>query len=122
DGFDWSGGFAFNYAGNQLGSIASLTTATGQESHGIRISHATCFATFNVPGGSPLTTIPPQMMTLNPGCAAVDGGVVVPHITGGSRGPAPARGGYGPGAPRPQSAPRPVGPTIAPPTNLRIVR
>jgi len=115
DGYDWTGGFAFNYAGNQLGSLASLTSATGQESHGIRIDRATCFSTFNVPGGPPLTTIPPQMMTLNAGCPAVDAGVVVPNLSDGYTGSAPDMGAYEVGAPAPQ-----VGPRLAPPTNLRI--
>ena len=122
DGYDWTGGFAFNYAGNQIGSIPSLTSATGQESHGIRITHATCFSTFNVPGGPPLTTIPPQMMTLNSSCPAVNAGVVLPNITDGYTGSAPDLGAYELGAPLPQYGPRPAGAVRAPapPTDLRI--
>jgi hypothetical protein len=115
DGYDWTGGFAFNYAGNQLASLANLTSTTGQESHGIKISHATCFATFNVPGGPPLTTIPPQMMTLNANCPAVDAGVVLPNITDGYTGSAPDLGAYELGAPLPH-----YGPRLAPPTDLRV--
>ena len=125
DGFDWSGSLAFNYGGQQLGSIANLTSASGQQSHGIRITHSTCFATFNVPGGPPLTTIPPQVMTLNPSCPAVNAGVVLPNITDGYSGSAPDLGAYELGAPMPQYGPRPSAPVItapAPPTNVRIVR
>jgi hypothetical protein len=117
DGYDWSGVNAFNYAGKQLGSLANLTSATGQESHGIRINHATCFSTFNVPGGPPLTTIPSQMMTLNPSCPAVDAGVVLPNISDGYTGSAPDMGAYEIGAPLPI-----YGPRLTPPTNLRIIR
>ncbi len=120
DGFDWSGGFAFNYGGNQLGSLANLTSASGQESHGVRISHSTCFATFNVPGPPPLTTIPPQMMTLNPSCPAVDAGVVLPNVTDGYTGAKPDLGAYEVGAPLPQYGPRTA--TLAAPTNLRIIK
>ena len=124
DGFDWSGGYAFNYGGNQLGTIANLTSASGQESRGVRISHATCFATFNVPGPAPMTTVPPQMMTLNPSCPAVDAGVVLPNITDGYTGTAPDMGAYEVGAPAPQYGPRPASVTTAPapPTNLRIIK
>ena len=122
DGYDWTG-FAFNYAGNQLASIASLTSSTGQESHGIKIAHATCFSTFNVPGGPPLTTIPPQMMTLNPSCPAVDAGVVLPNITDGYTGSAPDLGAYEVGAPLPQYGPRPAGGVaLGAPSGLKIVR
>lgn len=108
DGYDWTGGFAFNYGGTQLGTLAALTTASGQESHGLKITHATCFATFNVPGPPPLTTIPPQMMTLNSNCPAVDAGVVLPNINDGFTGSAPDMGAYEFGAPLPQYGPRPV--------------
>ena len=125
DGFDWTGGFAFNYGGNNLANIPALTAATGQESHGIKITHATCFATFNVPGGPPLTTIPPQMMTLNANCPAVNAGVVLPNITDGYIGSAPDMGAYEVGAPLPQYGPRAAGAVkVAPraPTGLVIVR
>ena len=80
---------AFNYGGNSASTIANLTSASGQESHGVRISRQTCFATFNVPGGPPQTTIPPQMMTLEPGCPAVDAGVILPNISDGYAGAHP---------------------------------
>jgi hypothetical protein len=122
DGFDWSGSYAFNYGGTNLTTIAALTSASGQEAHGIRISRSTCFATFNVPGGTP-TTIPPQMMTLQPTCAAVDAGVVLPNISDGYTGAAPDLGAYEIGAPPPQYGPRSTtaGQLPSAPTNLRIV-
>jgi len=123
DGFDWSG-YAFNYGGSQLGSIANLTSASGQESHGIRISRTTCFATFDVPGGPPLTTIPPQVMTLAPGCAAVDAGEILPNLTDGYLGAAPDLGAHELGAPEAHYGPRPTNPEDqppAPPENLHVV-
>lgn len=120
DGFDWAGGFAFNYGGNQLGTLANLTSASGQESHGVRINHSTCFATFDVPGPPPLTTVPPQRMTLNPNCPAVDAGVVLPNVTDGYTGAAPDLGAYEVGAAAAQYGPRQS--TLAPPTNVRIVK
>ncbi len=87
--------------------IANLTCSSGQESHGIRISRSTCFATFNVPGGPPLTTVPPQMMTLNSSCPAVDAGVILPNISDGYTGAAPDLGAYELGADAPQYGPRP---------------
>ena len=122
DGFDWTGSSPFNYGGTQLGSLASLTSASGQEGHGIRISHSTCFATFNVPGPAPMTTIPPQAMTLNASCPAVDAGVVLPNITDGYTGSAPDMGAYEVGTPVPSYGQRPAGGPPATPTNLRIIR
>lgn len=115
DGFDWTGGYAFDYGGSQLGTIANLTSASGQESHGIRISHSTCFAAFDVPGPPPLTTVPPQTMTLNANCPAVDAGVVLPNITDGYTGSAPDMGAYEVGAPEVH-----YGRRLAPATNLRV--
>ena len=125
DGFDWSGTYAFNYGGTLLTSIASLTSASGQEARGIRISRSTCFATFNVPGPPPRTTIPPQLMTLNSSCAAVDGGVVLPNISDGYTGTAPDLGAHELGAPAAKYGPRtgtPISTAPAPPTNVRILR
>jgi len=123
DGFDWGGSYAFSYGGNYLGNIANLTTSSGQEAHGIRISRATCFATFNVPGGPP-TVIPPQLMTLKAGCPAIDAGVVLPNINDGYAGAAPDLGAYELGGALPQYGPRSQPAISAPgaPTNVRIVK
>ena len=126
DGFDWgTSGYAFSYAGSDLTSLSSLTAATNQEIHGIRINRATCFENFNVPGAPPLTTIPPQWMTLQPSCPAVDAGVMLPNINDGYTGVAPDLGAYERGKSLPQYGPRPLTSTpdtTAPsvPTGLRI--
>jgi hypothetical protein len=124
DGYDWSGTYAFNYAGSQLSGLASLTSSTGQEAHGVRINRSTCFATFNVPGGPPLTKIPPQIMTLNSNCPAVDAGAVLPNITDGFTGSGPDMGAYEVGAPLPHFGPRSSssGTSPRPPTNVRVIR
>jgi hypothetical protein len=110
DGFDWgSNSYAFGYAGANLPDLSSLRSATGQEINGIRIDRTTCFETFNVPGPPPLTTIPPQWMTLRSTCAAIDRGVVLPNINDGYTGTAPDLGAYERGQPLPQYGPRPAG-------------
>jgi len=95
--------------------LPSLRAASGQEQHGIRFDHNTCFTTFNVPGQSPTST-PAQLMTLNPGCAAVDAGVILPNINDGFLGSAPDLGPYESGAPLPIYGPRPLNSDTTPPT------
>jgi len=61
-------------------------------------------------------------MTLNPGCAAVDAGAILPNINDGFIGAAPDLGAFELGQPLPTYGPRPAARPTAPPTNLRIVR
>jgi hypothetical protein len=107
DGFDWGSGLRpFNYIGRCCSDLSSLYSATGQEKHGIRIDHEKCFETLNVPGPAPLTTIPPQYITLKANCKAVDAGAVLPNINDGYKGAAPDLGAYEVGANLPHYGPR----------------
>ena len=108
DGFDWGWSHAFGYAGTELFDLRSLRSAIGQEVHGIRINHGNCFETFNVPGPPPLTTIPPQWMTLRSTCSAVDAGTVLPNINDGYMGAAPDLGAHERGQPLAHYGPRRV--------------
>ena len=107
DGFDWgSNKRPFNYLGKCCSDLSSLYAATGQEKHGIRVDHEKCFETLNVPGPAPLTTIPPQYITLKADCKAVDAGAVLPNINDGYVGAAPDLGAYEVGGELPHYGPR----------------
>ena len=122
DGFDWGTSTApFRYGGVVYPSLASFSAASGLETNGRLINRLTCFATFYVPGPAPVP-IPPQFITLNPGCAAVDAGAILPNINDGFVGAAPDLGAFELGQPLPTYGPRPATRPITPPTNLRIVR
>src|SRR6185436_21146351 len=92
--------------------LASFAAASGLETHGIRISHSTCFAIFDVPNPPP-STVPPQVMTLKTGCNALDAGVVLPNINDATFfGAAPDLGAYEYGQPAPTFGPRAVAAAI----------
>jgi len=121
DGFDWGASTApFKYGGVVYPSLAGFAAASGLETNGRLINRTTCFATFNVPGPAPVP-IPPQFMTLNPGCGAVDAGAILPNINDGFVGAAPDLGAFELGQPLPTYGPRPVALPAAP-SHLRIVR
>jgi hypothetical protein len=107
DGFDWGKStrpFFFN--GTTYTSLKSFSAGTGQEAHGIRISHKTCIPTMDVPGDSPMT-VPPQYLVLARGCRAIDAGAILPNINDGFGGRAPDLGAYEDGQPLPIYGPRP---------------
>jgi hypothetical protein len=119
DGFDWgTNGQPFDVNGTKYSSVVALAAGTGQETHGIRINARTCLETFNVPGPPPLTTVPPQLLTLQATCNAVDAGVVIPNLTGSYTGAAPDLGAYERGGVAPQYGVRSAGPRPMPPTGL----
>src|SRR2546425_1024736 len=108
DGFDWGESdrpFFFN-GPPAYSSLASFSSSTGLEAHGIRISHQTCLPTMNVPGDSP-TTVPPQYLALAAGCPAIDAGAILPNINDDFLGSAPDLGAYEYGQPLPTYGPRP---------------
>jgi hypothetical protein len=118
DGFDWGASTApFRYGGVVYSSVTALA-ASGLETGGRRINRAGCFATFDVPGPAPVP-IPAQVMTLNPGCGAIDAGAILPNVNDGYAGLAPDLGAYEVGQPLPQVGPRPASPPSTP-TGLRI--
>src|SRR5262249_28185394 len=88
--------------------------ASGLETNGRTVDHATCFASFNVPGPAPVP-IPPQLMTLTAGCAAVDAGAILPNINDDFIGSAPDLGAFELGQAPPSYGPRPA--ASAPPTS-----
>jgi hypothetical protein len=121
DGFDWGTNTApFRYGGVVYSNLAAFATASGLETNGRLINHATCFASFNVPGPAPVP-IPPQQMTLNAGCGAVDAGAILPNINDGFIGAAPDLGAFELGQAPPSYGPRPTAPTPpSAPTGFRV--
>jgi hypothetical protein len=120
NGFDWDGSTApFRYGGLVYSSLPALAAASGLETSGRRIQRAGCFVTFDVPGPAPVP-VPAQVMTLSPGCAAIDAGAILPNINDGYAGVAPDLGAYEAGHPPPPFGPRPSTPPLAP-RGLRIV-
>ena len=119
DGFDWgSSTTPFRYGGVLYANLTSFAAASGLEANGRQISRTDCFTTLNVPGPAPVP-VPPQVMTLKPGCHAVDAGVVLPNINDGFAGAAPDLGAYELGLAAPAYGRR-LGSAPQPPTNLRI--
>jgi hypothetical protein len=107
NGFDWGSSSApFTYAGVSYPDLASLTAASGLETHGIRVNKSTCLSTFNFPGPPPMS-VPPQLMTLKSGCNAIDAGTILANVNDGFLGSAPDLGAYEFGQPLPQYGPRP---------------
>jgi hypothetical protein len=121
DGFDWGTNPApFRYGGVVYPNLAAFAAASGLETNGRLINRTTCFASFNVPGPAPVP-IPPQQMTLTPGCAAVDAGAILPNINDGFIGSAPDLGAFEFGQAPPSYGPRPTAPTPpSAPTGLRV--
>ncbi len=115
DGFDWgSAANPFEYGGVTYGTLLGFSNASGVEANGVRIWKNTCFEQFNVPGPAP-TPVPPQVMTLQAGCPAVDGGATVDAINDGFAGTAPDLGAHELGAPPTHYGPRAaLQPPIAP--------
>jgi hypothetical protein len=120
DGFDWgSNTTPFRYGGVVYSSLSALAAASGLEANGRQINHATCFATFNVPGPAPVP-IPAQYMTLKSGCNAVDAGIPLPNVAESYTGSAPDLGAYELGQPLPVYGPRSTAPPTSP-TGVRII-
>jgi len=121
DGYDWgSNTTPFRYGGVVYSSLSAMAAASGLEANGRQINHATCFATFNVPGPAPVS-IPAQYMTLKAGCNAIDAGKALPNIAESYSGTAPDLGAYELGQPVPIYGPRPTTPPSSP-TGVRITR
>ena len=91
DGFDWGTAVnPFEYGGVTYDTLLGFSNASGLEANGVRIWKSTCFAQLNVPGPPP-TPVPPQVMTLQPGCPAVDGGATLDGVNDGFAGTGPDR-------------------------------
>ena len=122
DGFDWgNSSVPFTYGGQSIPNLLGFVSASGLEGHGVRITKATCFDTFNVPSPPP-ASVPAQAMTLRSGCNAIDIGAVLPNINEDYHGAAPDLGAYEFGKALLQYGPRPtdVQPPAAP-QNLRSI-
>jgi hypothetical protein len=124
DGFDWgTNSGPFNYNSNSLPDLESFTAVSGQEAHGMRVQWGSCFEALDVPGAAPHTTIPPQWATLDPACAAVDAGVMLPNVNDDHTGAAPDLGAYEVGHSLPHFGQRPTTPPDErplPPAGLRV--
>jgi len=121
DGFDWGTNTApFRYGGVVYSNLAAFASASGLETNARTIDRTTCFSSLNVPGPAPVP-IPPQLMTLTAGCAAVDAGAILPNINDDFIGSAPDLGAFELGQAPPSYGPRPAAPTppVAP-TGLRL--
>ena len=99
DGFDWgTAANPFAYGGVTYDTLLGFSNASRLETNGVRVWKDSCFAQFNAPGPAP-TPVPPQVMTLQPGCPAVDGGARVDGVNDGFAGTAPDLGAHEYGAP-----------------------
>ncbi|MDQ3488352.1 MAG: right-handed parallel beta-helix repeat-containing protein [Acidobacteriota bacterium] len=94
NGFDWGAGpNPFLYAGVTYATVPSFSAASGLEAHGIAITKASCFDQFDVRGPSP-TSVPPQSLTLQPSCNAIDAGIALPNVSDVFNGLAPDLGAH----------------------------
>jgi len=108
DGFDWAGYvYAMKWNDVRYDTLADFVAGTGLEPNGIEIDAPNCLESFDVPAAPPAPT-PIQMMTLAPGCNAIDAGVALPNINDGFSGSAPDLGAYEVGAELPVYGPRAV--------------
>ncbi len=113
DGFDWGNyTYAFKWGNNvRLTDLTAFQDLTGQQSHGIPIDHNSCFNQFNIPSPPP-TPIALQHLTLDPGCQAVDAGLLLANINNGFLGTAPDLGALEVGQNLPHYGPRPQLPDL----------
>jgi regulation of enolase protein 1 (concanavalin A-like superfamily) len=101
DGFDW-GAAEYPWVWDDViyYDLRSFSQASGHQRNGIQISKEACFHNFQMYGPAP-TPVPPHVMSLQPGCNAVDAGVALPNINEGFLGAAPDMGAHEYGAPAP---------------------
>ncbi len=106
DGFDWAGYvYAFKWDNVRYDDVATFVAGTGIEPNGIAIDATTCLEGFNIQAAPPAAG-PITMMTLAPGCNAIDAGIALPGINDGYLGTAPDLGAYEAGADPPGYGPR----------------
>jgi len=125
EAFDWPSGATsvWEYNGSSYSTLSAFRTASGLQQHGLKIDRATCFESFDVPSPTDRTvTVPAQHMTLATGCAAIDGGVVLPNVNDGYAGAAPDIGAFERGQAVPAYGPRTAAPPTGPvpPTGFRV--
>jgi Carbohydrate binding module (family 6)/Right handed beta helix region len=121
NGFDWGAHQdPFVYGGVSYPDVASLAAGTGLEQHGVQVARQSCFETFNVPGPPPIP-VPPQALTLQAGCAAVDAGALLPNVNGSFTGAAPDLGAFEHGHAVPVFGPRALAPAqiMVSPSSIR---
>ncbi len=100
DGFDWGNyPYAMKWKGIRYVDLEAFTSATGLESHGIRIDKDTCLETFDMV--QPTTSMPLQYLTLAEDCNAENAGIVLTGINEDYSGSGPDMGAYERGAPLP---------------------
>jgi hypothetical protein len=105
DGFSMVGNEnAFKFGGSSLGDVDAFASKAKQESHGVMLER-NCFPTLNVPNAPP-ASVPAQVVTLAPGCDAIDAGEVLPNINDGFQGAAPDLGAFELGVAPPHYGPR----------------
>ena len=106
NGFDWGAATnPFSYGGVTHADLPAFSAASGLETHGIRISKTACFEALDVRGPSPVP-VPPQALTLQASCNAVDAGTPLPNVSDGFTGAAPDLGAFELGRTVPAFGPR----------------
>jgi len=112
--FDYDGfgggpfGMFAKWNGERYAAFDDFCGRSGIERHAVLVDAAKAFAS-GVQAPQDLKRqfpIPVNDLRLNPGCAAVDGGVRLPNLNDGYRGKAPDLGAYELGAPLPHYGPR----------------
>ncbi len=104
DGFDWGNySFAFKWGSSiRLADIPEFFAATGQELHGVEITHQTCFDSLGYAStAGSVDSFYIQFYVLNPNCNAINAGITLANINDGYTGVAPDLGAYELGLPLP---------------------
>lgn len=105
DGFDW-GNYAYGFKwGEKYRDLGEFSTATGLQTHGIRVDKDSCFTSFDIPAEPP-ASVPFQRLTLRADCNAVNAGIPLANINDDYLGSAPDLGAYEYGATLPNYGPR----------------
>jgi len=96
DGFDWGNSkVAFRWGSPKqilYPDVESFAKAVGIERHGMRVKKEDIFENYSLPATP--EKLKPVMLTLRPGCNAVDTGAVLPNINDGFAGKAPDLGAH----------------------------
>lgn len=105
DGFDWADAKdGFRWKSTAYADLAAFSAALGVEQHGVRVQKAEIFERFDLPAEKGRAEL--QILTLKPGCNAIDAGVPLPNIVEDFAGLAPDLGAHESGKPVAHYGPR----------------
>jgi hypothetical protein len=105
DGIDWGDSPEPFRWGRKYDDLASFAEGVGIERHAIRVNKREIFENDDLPGQP--ARITPPLLTLRPGCNAVDAGAALPNIHDEFVGRAPDLGAHEFGRPTVVYGPRP---------------